>query len=474
MMTVVAPPNAEDVGRVIKKRLAAVADAGGTTETTNVEWRGAQRSIPVITMPVSLLSYNPATHRVRVQRTLDPVRDKALDDAPYSPDSQAYLHQLLMGVPSDPAKVDPAFTLLKEDLQEHGQTDPGIVTHEGVLINGNTRRAALQELGEEHIRVGVLPADAGHGDLESIELSLQLRRSHKRDYSFMNFLLALEERVSAGRPTAEILSDFRIKQKTFDQSRWILQSVYELINRSKTAVDGGGNVSLRLVDFETDQGKLEELYRAYSSLKAQSPDDAEVLREQRLLAVALDKSKTDLRLIDAQFADKYAPSVVAATEGSAPAPVKIPGTSVTVAGPSKKVSSLRTVVDQVLQAKAVERSPGVASAESLTKAKATLNKMNEVLETGLAQAGKDGRVTKKRFAPVDRLADANEDLALAVSAIADAQATSTFEADDLDEVLQDLRKRVTDLAKRVSRGTATTSDGVAWLCAAAVIKVNGS
>ncbi len=158
-----------------------------------------------------------------------------------------------MGVPSDPAKVDPAFLLLKDDLQEHGQTEPGIVTHEGVLINGNTRCAALQELGEEHIRVGVLPEDAGHGDLESIELSLQLRRSHKRDYSFMNFLLALEERVTAGRPTTEILSDFRIKQKTFDQSRWILQFVYELIDRSKMTVDGGIDVALRLVDFETDQ-----------------------------------------------------------------------------------------------------------------------------------------------------------------------------------------------------------------------------
>ncbi len=81
-MTVLTPPNAADVERVIKKRLDATLAQSGTIETTTVEWRGKQLSIPVITMPVRLLSYNPATHRVRVQRTLDPVRDKALDSAP--------------------------------------------------------------------------------------------------------------------------------------------------------------------------------------------------------------------------------------------------------------------------------------------------------------------------------------------------------------------------------------------------------
>lgn len=299
-MTVLNPPNADDVEQVVRTRLDALATTAGAQETTMVEWRGQQLPIPVITMPVNLLSYNPATHRVRVQRTLDPVRDKALDSNPFAADSQAYLHQLLMGIPSDPTKTDPAFNLLAEDLRENGQTDPGIITRKGILINGNTRCAALKELGREHIRVGVLPPDASHDDLESIELSLQLRRSHKREYSFMNFLLALDERVKIGRPTAEILRDFRIRQRTFDQDRWILEFVREVIKRSQATAGTGTDVSLRLVDFETDQGKLEELYRAYSSLKGQSPDEAEVLREQRLFALILDKSKTDLRLIDAK------------------------------------------------------------------------------------------------------------------------------------------------------------------------------
>ncbi len=168
------------------------------------------------------------------------------------------------------------------------------------------------------------------------------------------------------------------------------------------------------------------------------------------------------------------PSVVASSGAAVPPKIKIPGTSVSVAGPSPKVTALRKIVDEALKAKAVERSPGAVSAANQATARTTIGKLNDALESGLTQAGKDGRKTKKRFAPVDRLTDANEDLLLAIGAIAEAQATSTFEADDLDDVLQDLRKHIIALAKRISLGTATTSDGVAWLCAAAVIKIDES
>src|ERR1017187_4321629 len=127
-------------------------------------------------MPVDLLHYNPDTHRIRAQRSINPALERDLETDPFGESGQNYLHQLLMGDPTDPSKTDQSFTALKDDLREHGQSEPGIITRAGVLINGNTRQAALKELGEKHIRVGVLPPDAGFDDLQSIELSLQLRK----------------------------------------------------------------------------------------------------------------------------------------------------------------------------------------------------------------------------------------------------------------------------------------------------------
>jgi ParB-like chromosome segregation protein Spo0J len=469
------PPNADDVRRIVEERLAALDGSGGIQETVTVEWRGHQRSLPVISMPVELLAYNPATHRVRAQRSLDPARDRDLDTDPFGPAGQAYLHHLLMGDPADPSKIDPSFEALKDDLQEHGQSDPGIITRAGVLINGNTRRAALKVLGQEHIRVGVLPPDAGHDDMQSIELSLQLRKDHRRDYSFMNFLLAVDERVAAGRPASEIQADFRMKATTFERSRWILSFIREAIERSAAPDASGGHVSMRLVDFESDQGKLEELYRAYSALKAKSPDEAEALREQRLLAIALGKSKTDVRLIEADFTERYMKRVLPEAPPTA-AGVKIPGTSIVAPAASQKVEALRALTNEVLKARAVELAPGAVSAESLSKATTSLGDLKSALDGALVQAGKQGRIIKKKFAAADRLSDANEDLELAQAAIADARATGNFDPEDLDEALVALRSNLGKLAVLVARGSgseAEGSDGVgeglAWLRAAASV-----
>ena len=466
------PPNADDVRRVVEERLAALDGSTGVQETVTVEWRGQQRSLSVISMPVELLAYNPATHRVRAQRSLDPARDRDLDTDPFGPAGQAYLHHLLMGDPADPSKIDPSFEALKDDLQAHGQSEPGIITRAGVLINGNTRRAALKVLGQEHIRVGVLPPDAGHDDLQSIELSLQLRKDHRRDYSFMNFLLAVDERVAAGRPTNEILADFRMKATTFERSRWILAFVREAIERSQAPDAKGGVVAMRLVDFESDQGKLEELYRAYNALKTKSPDEAEALREQRLLAIALGKSKTDVRLIEPDFAERYMKRAL--PDAAAPsAGIKIPGTSIVADAPSQRVEALRSLTDQVLKARAVELAPGAVAPEVLTEATSTLGDMVAELDGALAQAGKQGRIIKKKFAAADRLADANEDLELAQAAIADARATGNFDPDDLDEALSAMRSNLGKIAVLIARGPApagnesSRSEGLAWLTAVA-------
>jgi hypothetical protein len=298
----------------------------GAQETVTIEWRGQPHHIPVISMPLDLLHYNPDTHRIRAQRSVNPVLERDLETDPFGASGQNYLHQLLIGDPTDPSKTDQSFTALKDDLHEHGQTEPGIITRAGVLINGNTRQAALKELGEQYIRVGVLPPDAGYDDLQSIELSLQLRRDHKRDYSFMNSLLAIDERAAAGQLAAKIQSDFRIKATTYEQRRWILEFVRDAIDRSR--VDGANSqkLALRLVDFESHQGKLEELYRAYTTLKAKSSDEAEALREQRLLAIVLDKSKTDLRLIESNFVQRYMKSALPTVATTVTPALRIPGT----------------------------------------------------------------------------------------------------------------------------------------------------
>jgi len=455
------PPNAEQIGEVIAARLEAQQEHKDAQESTTVEWRGSAITVPVIAMPVGLLAYNPDTHRIRAQRSTSEAGSQALDRDPWGSEAQGYLHRLLMADPADPSKTDPRFLTLQEDLREHGQNEPGIVTRAGVLINGNTRRAALKELGQEHIRVGVLPKDAGTEDIQAIELSLQLRKDHRRDYSFMNFLLALDEQVAAGLPAAVIQKKFRMKASEFDRCHWILDFVRNAIKRSRVETGNGAAASLNLVDFESHKGKLEELYKAYISAAQRSPDDAQALCEQRLLAIVLNKAKTDLRLIEPDFAERYMKAAL--PEPAEASALAIPGTSISVPGDAAVVRSLQQLTDSVLQAKAIANAgPRVAPQEADAALK-TMIRLDTALDKALDYAGRQARLQKRKIAAADRISDACENLDLAVDEVARARAVSQFAVDDIDDALLSLRHSLERLGAIVSRAVGEGSDGASWL-----------
>lgn len=140
------PLIAEENRALVRSRLREVKAGSGPRETLTVEWRGQPEHLEVIQMPAGNLYYNPATHRIRAQSSHDPKQAAALADDPWSSESQAYLDRLLQVLPADPARTDPEFDELVASLKEYGQTDPGLITREGILVNGNTRRAGLVQL----------------------------------------------------------------------------------------------------------------------------------------------------------------------------------------------------------------------------------------------------------------------------------------------------------------------------------------
>lgn len=465
---VMGPANAPDVQDMVRARLDALSSLPEVQQTATIEWRKQRRSLPVIDMPLTLVSYNPDTHRIRAQRSLDPVKERALIDDPFGEVAQHYLADLLKGAPEDPGREDPTFMALKDSLREHGQEEPGIITRQGVLVNGNTRCAALRELGTESIRVAVLPPDAGEDDIQTVELALQLRKDFKREYSFVNFLLAVDERVTTGQLPTAIMADFRIRRTTFDRSLWILGCIREAVERSTHRNADGVAVQLRLVDFETDQGKLEELHRAYSGLKSKNPMAAEALREQRMLALALDKSKTDLRLIDQAFAPTFMAHKLPMPPAVQPAR-NIPGTTIPIESPNTELLQLKALTDEALQAKAVVRSTSEqVNFTTRNQAQARVQDLTDAIDSALDKAGRNARLKQRKVAAAERITDAVEDLDLATRAIAEARAVGQFDPDDIDDALTTLRGSIERLAQLVRVGERMDQgDGTFWLIAAA-------
>jgi hypothetical protein len=461
-------PNRQQVQKLLEERLAAVDEV--TRETVSVEWRGTSLPVTVVAVPVDLLYYNPETHRIRAQRSLNSGEDENLRVDPYGGQAQSYLHQLLMGDPSEPNKTDPEFVALKSDIREHGMRDPGITTRGGILVNGNTRRAALKELHVEHMRVGVLPADASWRDVELVELSLQLRKDYRRDYSYVNLLLAIDEQIRIGRAQEEVMKDFRISAKTLQKHLWILELINQAITRSKTEV-GDNESSLRFVDFENHQGKLEELYRSYSALKQSDPNKAELLKEGRLTALVLGGSKTDLRWVEADFVDTYLVRHLPAgfvPSSDAGAAKRIPGLDITVQPESEALAAAQALSDKLLKARAASLTADLADPanEAASEAAKELGVARDAIQRALDQAGKAARLVKRRLGPADRLSDATEALDLCYEAVAEARATNAFDAVEFDESILNLQNSLEKLAKLLGRdhdiGEQTTA-GLKWL-----------
>lgn len=465
-MNYALPPERDAIKEMVAARLKDAAESDG--ERLTVEWRGGTKHLHVISMPTLSLLYNPDTHRIRAQRTLKPELDLELQTNPWSDKAQGYLDYLLKCLPSAPDRVDPDFIALRDNLEKFGQKDPGLITVEGVLVNGNTRCAALRELTEPHIRVAVLPESATWDDINEVELSLQLRKEFRRDYSYINQLLAINEQLERGRAPEDIAKQFHIKTKTLEKDRWVYATVMEAIERSR----GGEGSCLRLIDFEDHKEKLHELYRLYNKLAAKDPSAAETLKQTRLALLILGFSKTDLRLAESNFFDEYLtsklpPELIPQVSGSTP-PVSVPGLpGVTVAATATPAEEkARKFADDLLTAAAITISK-TADPQALTAAAARIDAAKNAVDRALEPAGRAARLQKRKLAAPERLSDAVDDIMICVKDLADARATGAVDEDAFDDAAIELRKAIQALAKQAAKTFSEPGGGVAWLLAAA-------
>ncbi|MGV9411148.1 transcriptional regulator [Nocardia sp. NPDC003693] len=466
------PPNAATTRALVGERLQEGREKAGVAETLTVEWRGSPVHIEVIDMPLTALYYNPGTHRIRAQRSLDPQRDVLLEQDPWRPESQDYLHHLLTVRPAEPEHRDKAFDDLKASLAEFKQNEPGLITCEGILVNGNTRCAALRELNiVTHIRVGVLPPSCTWEDINDVELSLQLRQDKRRDYSYINRLLAIEEQRDAlSRELSVIAKGFRTTTKSVERDLWVLAQLRELTERSVTTA----GPALRLMDLEGAQGRLEELYRAYGKELDKSRERADLLKEARLAAIVLELPKTDLRFIEADFharyLDKIIPEEFKVPGVAAPAVVAIPGLNRSVKAPPASVAAARGLTDVVLKAAAIRAAgDAVAPVEQVAAAgvfSSIQGAFNEALET----AGRDSRLRKKRLAAPDRITDACKDLEQSITDLVMSRGSSSLDEGAFDDALCQLREVLGKLVVEAQRSIELPGDGLNWLIAAADTK----
>lgn len=175
-------------------------DVGGKDALSKAKLivKGRVELLPIYKFRLTDLYYNKANGRIKAEvSALETQLGRYLgitDDA-----DRKRIKNLLLSIRKDENEK------IREDLKQNGQMQPGIVTCDGIIINGNRRHALLEEIFYEthkerfnSLEVQVLPSDITKSEVWLIEAGIQLSTPQQLDYSPINHLLKLREGVDSG------------------------------------------------------------------------------------------------------------------------------------------------------------------------------------------------------------------------------------------------------------------------------------
>jgi hypothetical protein len=271
-------------------------------ETMRVHLTTGETLCDVIQLRADEVLLNHRSHRIRSQIEGDPEWEAVKSD-PTSEAAQRIVQDRVRH-----ARSDQEFNELRESLVREGQTEPGVMTRDGVLVNANTRAVAMREMDNpdrQNIRVAVLPMTLQPSEIGLLELRLQMQKVLKVEYTLTNHLLFIEELSNERNMT-----DDAIAREMFPEN--IKKGALEVPLRLKyldliRRMQRIPTKPLRLKDFDVlAREQMRDVYNKYERLQAEDPSQARIYLQSFLLSVLVGVvSVHQIREIDAEFVKSY-------------------------------------------------------------------------------------------------------------------------------------------------------------------------
>jgi len=177
--------------------------------------------LPVIRVPITLPLYRMENYRTRLQqRAWIKERNVSSDHFKTGEENdsvQKEQHKFLWELATEEKKNIAQIT---EILRTEGQKEPILVTHLGVVVNGNRRLAAMRELYKSdpnafadflQVDCMVLPPSATEDDLKEIEVKLQMTPETRLPYDWISESIAIQDLSDRGKDPETIAALMRLK-----------------------------------------------------------------------------------------------------------------------------------------------------------------------------------------------------------------------------------------------------------------------
>jgi hypothetical protein len=448
------PPISEEAR---KTRIeTALESLSPEAERIPVPWQDSGTTFPVITIPLDAVVLNPKSHRIRAQLESHPQRS-LVEQSPYSEQAQEVVTEILHNTEG--------FERLKTNLEEEGQRDAGVITRAGLLVNGNTRAAALRDIGKQYIRAAVLPGDATQQEIDELELRLQMKRDLKQEYTFTNELLFVDELITRyNRSVEQIAFELRWatsrSPKELDKGKERVRQSVRILNviRQLQVLSGS---KLPLTDFDEKRQALIEVDEEYQRLRQVDPDKASKVRDTRMIGVLVGLGYRELRQIDDRFLDDYFVPALTDTKSlgkyadalttQETTDEDLPGLDI-LPSPSTEPDRAAEPLLRLIAASATDDQvevPGDAERVTLPR-----DQLIDVVRGTMEEAADTARLDKKaegqRGAPILRLQSAERELRRALEAYRRIKTDSSFDHGRLKQLFAQLKRTVESFADELS------------------------
>ncbi len=165
---------------------------------------GNVKSLPIYQFELTQIKFNKANGRIKSEvLEKESSLGRELDE---TEEDQKIVKDILLSLRREENNKT------KVDLIKNGQMEPGIITCDGIVINGNRRKAILEEIFYEedasekykYFDALVLPSSIKKSELWLIEAGIQLSATQQLDYSPVNHLLKLKEGLDSGLSKSEM------------------------------------------------------------------------------------------------------------------------------------------------------------------------------------------------------------------------------------------------------------------------------
>lgn len=454
--------------RQIETALAARLERPeGDRASHTLFWRNnPEKTFPVVILPIEVPLLWADSHRIRAELE-DPKYDFVRKERTSSA-AQTALDEVWR-------RSHRKFENLKESLEVEGQTEPGVITREGVLINGNTRLVALRDLGQKWIRVAVLDSDAHPSELADLELRLQVRETGHDTYRLSNELLFIHEmRWTYHRSDEDIARQLNWTPSKPANGKKKVELYLRLLDLARTLQ--GRDPHLQITFFDDEGGgtgklqQLKELDRRYVELvDAGRISEANILLDSWILLARTGfASVHQIRAVIQQddFLEEYLlprigehPGFAAVIDQLHPAASDdpdLPGFADLgvdeASGLDGDAIDLRPLIRMLdpIAGEAVEGDP-----PSLTP-EATKEALHDSIEGALRELRADDRADDALDAPVDALRKAAREIKRASDRFADLRDTKEFERQvrgAFEYQVRQVRKQLKTLEERLEGRT---------------------